>query len=606
MFPGQIAATACHTPRVGGLENGDRPDVIAKAWSLLDERLDAVAATARQVFAVRLAVGCGAAVLTAVFFGPFIGAGWFAAFAAAEAGNYYVTRPIVRGWAMTLRQRAGYMASTFASSLTWSALAILYWNLDEEPFRLGALVILAGVMIHAQGFTFRSPPALVALVTTPAVLWFALPAGFGGYSGPPLIALTLGLAMLLCYVAASARANIRTAAALADAQRTAEAANEAKSAFLAMMSHELRTPMNGVLGMARALQRTELDNRQQGYVETILRSGDGLMAILNDVLDISKIEAGRMDLEVGAFDLKALGDQAVELWSEIAASKGLALTCEAEPGLPALVLGDETRVRQVVLNLLSNALKFTEAGAVTLTLRAAPAADGDGGVEILVADTGIGMTLEQQANLFRPYAQAEASTARKFGGTGLGLAICRKLSSMMGGEIRVESAPGDGSTFKVWLPLPEAEPTAAEASDPDDLPALRVLVADDNPINQAVARAILEAAGADVQTVSDGAQALERLRIEAFDVVLMDVHMPNMDGIEAVGRLRDGQVGRADTPVVALTADAMPGEEGRLKALGFDALQHKPVQPAALIAAIAEVVATRPPVAAKSDDEAAA
>ena len=579
--------------------------MITKAKSLLDARLDAVAASARQVFVARACIGFGVFLLTTFMYGAQVGVGWFLAFGAAEGCTRLATGPIGRGEPMSRRQRAGYLVSMFFTSLVWSSLAVLFWREGQEPFHLAAMAILAGAMVHAQGFSFRSPIALVAVGLTPAVLWFALPVGFGGYTGAPLIVLTAGLGMLLTYVAASARANMRTAAALAEAQHTAEAANDAKSAFLAMMSHELRTPLNGVLGMARALQRTQLDPRQQGYVDTILRSGDGLLAILNDVLDISKIEAGRMDLEVGAFDLKALGDQAVELWSEIAASKGLALTCEAEPGLPALVLGDETRVRQVVLNLLSNALKFTETGAVTLTLRAAPAADGDGGVEILVADTGIGMTLEQQANLFRPYAQAEASTARKFGGTGLGLAICRKLSSMMGGEIRVESAPGDGSTFRVWLPLPEAEPAAAEASDSDDLPALRVLVADDNPINQAVARAILEAAGADVQTVSDGAQALERLRIEAFDVVLMDVHMPNMDGIEAVGRLRDGQVGRADIPVVALTADAMPGEEGRLKALGFDALQHKPVQPAALIAAIAEVVAARP-VAAKSDDEAAA
>jgi signal transduction histidine kinase/CheY-like chemotaxis protein len=579
---------------------------LVKAWSLLDERLDAVAATARQVFFVRVAVGCGTALLTAFLFGPLAGAAWFAAYAAPEACIYLASRPVLRGQAMSRRQRGLYLAATFASSLGWSGLAVLYWTSDIEPYRLGAMAILAGVMIHAQGFTFRSPPALAALVTAPGLLWFALPAVFGGYSGPPLFALTVGLAMLLCYVAASARANMRTAAALADAQRTAEAANEAKSAFLAMMSHELRTPMNGVLGMARALQRTELDNRQKGYVETILRSGDGLMAILNDVLDISKIEAGHMDLEVATFDLKALGDQAVQLWSEIAASKGLSLTCDAAPDLPPLVLGDEMRVRQIVLNLISNALKFTESGEIRLELRAAPAADGDGGVEIVVTDTGIGMSPDQQAMLFRPYAQAEASTARKFGGTGLGLAICRKLSTMMGGEIGVESEPGRGSSFRVWLPLPEAEAGTAEAAEPETLPALRILVADDNPINQAVARAVLEAAGVDVECVSDGAQALERLRVEAFDLVLMDVHMPIMDGVEAVGRIRDGQAGRADVPIMALTADAMPGEETRLRALGFDALQHKPVQPAALINAIGQVLAAKPPATPQKAAEAAA
>lgn len=581
--------------------------MIARAWSLLDDRLDAVAATARQVFGVRMAVGCGAALLTAYVYGPAWGGGWFAAFAAAEAWTRFMTRAVGRGEPMSRRQRAAYMVSMFGSSVIWATLAALYWFEGQEPFRLAAMAILAGMMVQAQGFSFRSPAALAALGSTPAIMWFVLPVGFGGFSGPPLVTLTLGLAMLLCYVAASARANMRTASALADAQRTAEEANEAKSAFLAMMSHELRTPMNGVLGMARALQRTPLDPRQQGYVDTILRSGDGLMAILNDVLDISKIEAGRMDLEVGAFDLRVLGDQAVELWSEIARSKGLDLICDVAPDLPALVLGDETRVRQIVLNLISNALKFTETGGVTLRMRAAPAADGDGGVELVVSDTGIGMSPDQLQALFRPYAQADASTARKFGGTGLGLAICRKLCSMMGGEIGVESQPGDGSSFRVWLPLPEAEPQAAETAEPETLPTLRILVADDNPINQAVARAVLEAAGADVECASDGAQALERLRIEAFDVVLMDVHMPIMDGIEAVGRLRDGQAGRPDTPVVALTADAMPGEEARLKALGFDALQHKPVQPAALIGAIAEVLNARPSApAAKPNSEAAA
>jgi len=582
--------------------------VIAKAWSLLDERLDVVAATARQVFFARMAISCGAAVLTGYMYGPLVGGGWLASFLAIETCARTLTRPVEQGLALTRGRRLGYMACMLGASLAWCMLAALYWAEAQEPFRLAAMAILAGLMVHAQGFSFRSPAALAALGSAPAALWFALPVLFGGYSGPPLIALTIGLAMLLCYVAAGTRANIRAAAALAEAQHTAEAANEAKSAFLAMMSHELRTPMNGVLGMARALQRTELDNRQKGYVETILRSGDGLMAILNDVLDISKIEAGRMDLEVAAFDLHSLGEEAVQLWSEIATSKGLELTCEADPGLAPLVLGDETRVRQIVLNLISNALKFTASGSVTLRLRAAPAADGDGGVEIVVADTGIGMSPEQVAILFRPYAQAEASTARKFGGTGLGLAICRKLASMMGGEIGVESQEGKGTSFRVWLPLPEAETAQDETAEPEALPTLRVLVADDNPINQAVARAVLEAAGVDVQCAPDGAQALEQLRLEAFDLVLMDVHMPIMDGIEAVGRIRAGQAGRPDVPVVALTADAMPGEAERLKALGFDALQHKPVQPAALIGAIAQVLAERPAVTpdAGSDAEAAA
>jgi CheY-like chemotaxis protein len=226
-------------------------------------------------------------------------------------------------------------------------------------------------------------------------------------------------------------------------------------------------------------------------------------------------------------------------------------------------------------------------------------------VEIGVVDTGIGMTPEQVGALFRPFVQAEASTARKFGGTGLGLAICRELATRMGGEIGVHSEPGGGSVFRVWLPLPAAEPAGAAQAAPVPLPPLRVLVADDNPINLAVARAVLEAAGAAIDTAGNGAEALERLRVEAFDLVLLDVHMPLMDGVEAVGRIRDGQAGRADVPVIALTADAMAGEEARLKSLGFDALQHKPVQPGALIAAIAEVLDKRPAPPAEGDEAAA-
>ena len=579
--------------------------MLGKLRGLLDERLDAVAATSRHMFFVRLVIGIGTALLTGYVYTGEVGAAWLTAFLVVECFTRIVTTVVTEGAPMRRRRRAAYLVAMFASSLLWCSLAVLYWSDGQEPFKLAAMAVLAGIMVHAQGFSFRSPAALAAMGVTPAILWFALPAGFGGYSGPPLIALTTGLAMLLVYVGASARANMRTADALAAAERSAVAANEAKSAFLAMMSHELRTPLNGVLGMARALQRTDLDRRQAGYVDTILRSGDGLLTILNDVLDMSKIEAGRMDLEVAAFDLAALGEQTVELWAEGAAAKSLTLTCKADPDLPPVVLGDEHRVRQILMNLVSNALKFTEKGSVTIRLRAAPAADGDGGVEIVVADTGIGMTPEQVNALFKPYVQAEASTARVYGGTGLGLAICRKLATMMGGDVSVLSDPGQGSAFRVWLPLPAAEAQSEEIETSEALPPMRILVADDNPINQAVARAVLEAAGAVVETACDGTEALERLRIEDFDVVLMDVHMPNMDGVEAVGRLRDGQAGCSNVPVVALTADAMPGEEARLKALGFDALQHKPVQPAALIAALVEVL-NAPPRPAKTADEAAA
>jgi signal transduction histidine kinase/CheY-like chemotaxis protein len=480
-------------------------------------------------------------------------------------------------------------------SLTWSALAVRCWISGLEPLRITAMMVLAGLLIHAQGFSFRTPAALAAMGGPPAILMVLLPALFGGYSGVGLVILTVGVAMLLVYVAATARVNAGTAARLAEAERSAVAANDAKSAFLSMVTHELRTPLNGVLGMARALRQTSLTPRQRDYVDTILRSGDGLLAILNDVLDISKIEAGRMELAVAAFDLAALARQSTGLWSETAAAKRLEVACEIDAALPPRVIGDETRVGQIVLNLVSNAVKFTEAGSVRLAVRHAPREEGEG-VEITVADTGPGMTPEQVSRLFRPYAQADASTAKKYGGTGLGLSICRKLATMMGGEIGVESEPGKGSVFRVWLPLlPSTAAAEPERAEPAwlELPQIRLLAVDDNPINLAVARALLEAAGVTVETAAHGAEALERLAREPFDIVLMDVHMPVMNGVEAVGRMRAGEAGPSDLPVIALTADDAPGEAARLRTLGFDAMQTKPVRPQELFAAIRDVLASR-------------
>jgi CheY-like chemotaxis protein len=267
-----------------------------------------------------------------------------------------------------------------------------------------------------------------------------------------------------------------------------------------------------------------------------------------------------------------------------------------DAALPPLLMGDETRVRQILLNLLSNALKFTEAGGVTLAIRAAASADGEGRVEIVVIDTGPGMTAEQVGRLFRPFVQAEASTARRYGGTGLGLAICQNLARIMGGTITVESAPGAGSTFTVRLPLPAASGdarAAVEAAERAALPPLRILVADDNPVNLAVARALLEAVGLVIDTAQHGGEVLEKLRAESFDLVLMDVHMPVMDGLDAVARIRAGEAGRADMPVIALTADGDPQADRRVLAAGFDALQTKPIRPAELLAAMETVLEGR-------------
>ena len=368
----------------------------------------------------------------------------------------------------------------------------------------------------------------------------------------------------------------------------AEHANAAKSSFRALMSHELRTPMNGILGMAHVLGSTSLDQDQRRSLELILSSGDGLMRVLNDILDLSKIEADKIEIEEAPFEMRAMVEAAVALWRPSADSKGVRLSAEIAEATPALVTGDATRIRQILLNLLSNALKFTERGEVVVRL--APAGEM---IELSVADTGPGIDPQAAERLFEPFTQEDASTTRRYGGTGLGLAICRRLARLMGGDLVVRSAPGQGSTFIATLPLRPCAEVPSPATKPQravgETPPLRVLVADDNAANRVVAEAFLTAMGATAVTTQDGAEALEALRREEFDLVLMDIHMPVLDGVEATREIRAGGVCRTDIPIVALTADAMAGDRERYLAQGFDEHLAKPIEPSVFIEMVARL-----------------
>ncbi|RAK63145.1 CHASE3 domain-containing protein [Phenylobacterium kunshanense] len=410
-----------------------------------------------------------------------------------------------------------------------------------------------------------------------------------------LWALTGGVIVLLVSAAAGAvlalRASARAANELAHSRDVAESANRAKSDFLAMMSHELRTPLNGVLGMAHALEASQLDARQRRHLSVISSSGRSLLLILNDLLDLSKIEAGRLEVETIPFALRELLDSVADLWRGPASEKGLRLSVAVPDQVPAWAAGDPTRLRQVLTNLLSNAVKFTTRGGVTLQVEYL-----DDRLRFAVTDTGAGITPEVQSRLFTDFVQAEAGTARRFGGTGLGLSISRRLCRLMGGDLAVTSRPGEGATFYGWVALeaaPAPEPRADE-EEMTELPALRALAVDDNANNRAVVEALLEALGISVALACDGAEALEALRAEPFDLVLMDVNMPVMDGPTALAAIRRGEAGASDMPVIALTADAMSGDRERFLALGFDDHLAKPLRPqalaAALVAATAKVV----------------
>jgi len=476
------------------------------------------------------------------------------------------------------------LSPTVAFTVAWSVMACLSAIHGPIAMKFAAMVILFGMMVEGMKYATLSWSAMLVILPGPFIALAMAPLLGPKFSfWDKAVALTV-LAGVAGYMADAIRLMRSSARALERAQLEAQEASRAKSEFLAMMSHELRTPMNGVLGLAHALRGTELDARQTQYLESIEQSGHGLMTILNDILDLSKVEAGKLELDVAPFDIRRSLVQILLVWRETALLKGVELVVEVDPAVPVWLAGDDVRVRQIMRNLISNALKFTDAGRVLVCV----APDGEG-VALSVSDTGVGMDAEQTARLFTPFVQGDRTIARRFGGTGLGLAICRQLVETMGGEIGVESALGQGSTFTARLPL-AAAPALEEAMDADevlDLTGARVLVVDDNVINQTVARAILEAAGAAVATVGDGHTALARLRIEDFDVVLMDVHMPGMDGVEAVRRIRSGQGGRIDLPVVALTADAMAGDAERLLAQGFDDAHPKPIQPAGLLATVA-------------------
>ncbi len=445
----------------------------------------------------------------------------------------------------------------------------------------GTDLLIHFTALRIFGFDSRAYPLTVILVESAVAAII---------TSLPIVAYCIGLVRRL----RETKYDLKRAAA------AAEAANSAKSAFLANMSHEIRTPLNGVLGMADVLSREDLPPHQADLVRTIRESGTTLMAILNDVLDLSKIEAGKLEISCVDAALHPVFWSLHKLFLPRAQEKNIAFTLLIDETVPKRVRIDAVRVRQCVSNLVSNAIKFTAAGGVAITVSSTEAIDGRHLIAVDVADTGIGMSQEVMDRLFSDFAQADASTSRLFGGTGLGLAITCQLARLMDGDVTVTSTQSQGSAFTFTFSAAPARQALASPLDdllpPDALggdtimEGARVLLVDDNAVNRKVIRLLLKLAKMEFVEASDGKEALDLLASQPFDLVLLDIHMPFMDGATTIRHLRASKNSWHGLPVIALTADAMTGDRERLLAMGMTGYISKPVDQRALVSEITRVL----------------
>ncbi|CAN5491470.1 ATP-binding protein [soil metagenome] len=520
-----------------------------------------------------------------------------------------VAAVVCLGFHRLLRNPASTQLTLETAALATNALilanVVAYLSIHYEAPKLVYFVIMAlGFATVGPSVRILAPSVILALA---ALVFFAGKAGpgaagqyafvglAGAFGAIGLSNMTRGVVMreLRARLAAEAlnrqieqelATNQTLRIQAQDLARAADTANRSKTEFLATMSHELRTPLNGVLGMAQAMSVDPLSKPQRSRLVTIQDSGRALLGIINDVLDISKIEAGRLELSPSVFNMAGFAEDLAAVYGGLAQERGLEFSLEITPEAKGWRRGDEVRLRQVISNLLSNALKFTEAGSVTARIDA----DGDL-LKVSVTDTGLGIASERAPQLFDKFVQADASTTRRFGGTGLGLSICREILSLMGGEIDFTSTAGVGSCFSFTTPLVRAETPTAFAQ-PDAEPsfdeALRVLVADDNPTNRLVIRTLLEQFGIETVTVDSGAAAIEAWEGGTWSAILMDIHMPGMDGLEATREIRAREQAscRAHIPIIAVTASVLSHETDAYFAAGMDDFIAKPIELSRLLA----------------------
>jgi signal transduction histidine kinase/ActR/RegA family two-component response regulator len=547
------------------------------------------AARSRKLTAARLSMAALASLIFVFVLGPGPAFAWLCAIWLGEAWIWVSTSP--RRSPTALSSHLHRLTAALLTAAGWAAMGVILWLRNDAFYAVAASAIWASLLVYVATSNYRD--RLMALINSspPVLCMLSCPLiAPHGHTLAPLVCVEFCMLLCILQAASSARTNHRAYLEILAEKEKALAGSRAKLAFLAMMSHEIRTPLNGVLGMAQAMARGELPEAQRVRLNVVRSSGETLLTILNDILDLSKIEAGKLELEQVEFDLADLAHGAQSVYAEAAVAKGLQIRLEIEEAARGVYLGDSTRVRQILHNLISNALKFTERGEVVVVVAARAE-----GIELAVSDTGVGIPADRLPMLFQKFEQVDATTTRRYGGTGLGLAICRELAETFGGAIRAESVEGRGACFTVFLPLARLRDERREdasATVGDDAESgfegLRVLVAEDNSVNQLVIRTLLNQVGIDPVIVADGAAAVAAWREREWDVVLMDVQMPVMDGPSATRLIRELEVttARPPTPIVALTANAMAHQVQEYLEAGMDDVVAKPIEVARLFAAL--------------------